>query len=183
MKELMKIRRLYKLKEIKRKAFVGKRHESPAEHSWSCLILADCLIEKTKINVDRLKVYELLMYHDVVEIETGDIPIHHEHLRKGKEANEMQAAHKIMGLLPKNTGDKFLALFKEFEEQKTVEARFAKAIDAFDAIIHELDYKKDWKGWTEEMIKRYHGERISHFPELKDLFEEIIVFIKKEQYI
>lgn len=72
MDELQRIRKLYKLKSVYRDSSVGNRKESSAEHSWSCLMLADYFIEKMNLKIDRIKVYELLMYHDLVEIEAGD---------------------------------------------------------------------------------------------------------------
>lgn len=76
----------------------------------------------------------------------------------------------------------FHDLFHEFESCKTKEARFAKAIDALDAEIHEMDYKEDWKGWTEEFLRRKKGHLFEEFPELKDAFEKIMKYMKKEGF-
>ncbi|PIN73822.1 hypothetical protein COV20_01765 [Candidatus Woesearchaeota archaeon CG10_big_fil_rev_8_21_14_0_10_45_16] len=186
--EISKLRKLYQLKNVERVGPVGKRKESPAEHSWSSLILADYFLsqmeekKEKKEKIDRLKVYELLIYHDVVEIETGDIPIHHEEERKNKKEQEMVAAHLLKEHLPLSLGSKFHALFEEMENQKTIESRFAKAIDALDAIIHFLDYKEYWKGWDEAMVRKYHGEKMKSFPLLQKTFEEILSYVKKQGY-
>lgn len=197
MKELSPLRKFYELKRVERANTVASRKESPAEHSWSCLILADYFLsrmEKSKrerrpgrlkpgrLNLDRLNVYELLMYHDVVEIEAGDVNILLEQERKHKAERERQAAHVLHQHLPVELGKKFLALFHEYEEGKTIEARFAKAIDALDAEIHELDYKEDWKGWTEEFLRKKKGPLFEEFPELKKAFEEMMAFVKEERY-
>lgn len=183
MEDLNKIRKLYQLKHVERAGPVGKRKESSAEHSWSSLILADYFLSKIKDkNLDRLKVYELLMYHDVVEIECGDIPIHHVQQRENKKEKEMAAAHILKEHLPIQLKEKFIELFKEFEEQKTSEAKFAKAIDAFDALIHFLDYKHYWKGWSEEMVRQFHGEKIRQFTELEDAFEKTLKFCRENGY-
>ena len=163
--------------------FSWKRKESSAEHSWSCLILADYFLTTIKENnLDRLKVYELLMYHDVVEIESGDIPIHHEKKRENKTELELKAAHKLKESFPKEIKEKFIKLFIEFEEQKTQEARFAKAIDALDSLMHELDYKEDWKGWSEEQVRRYHGSYVKLFPELEDSFNKMLKYCDEQGY-
>ena len=154
MEELLKLRKFYQLKNIERANSVGTRKESPAEHSWSCLILADYFLEKAKMNLDKEKVFDLLVYHDVVEIEVGDVNLLKEQERKHKAEREKQAAHVLHQHLPSELGKKFLTLFHEYEEGKTMEARFAKAIDALDAVIHELDYPQDWKGWTEEFLRK-----------------------------
>ncbi len=176
------LRKFYELKKVERANSVGSRKESPSEHSWSCLILADYFLSKMKSNLDRLKVYELLMYHDVVEIEAGDVNLLHEQGRQHKQEREKQAAHVLHQHLPLELRNKFLTLFHEYEEGKTTEARFAKAIDALDAVIHELDYKKDWKGWTEEFLRQKKGPLFEEFPELKTVFEESVTFAREEGY-
>lgn len=74
MEDLDGIRYLYRLKEIERLNSVGSRRESAAEHSWSCLVLADYFMSRSDTGLDRLRVYELLVYHDVIELEAGDTP-------------------------------------------------------------------------------------------------------------
>ena len=183
MEEINKLRRFYHLKNIDRQGSVGARKESSAEHSWSCLILADYFLTTIKNNnLDRLKVYELLMYHDVVEIESGDVPIHHEEKRKDKGKLELKAANKLKESFPNEMKNKFMRIFTEFEEQKTREANFAKAIDALDALMHFLDDKKAWKGWTEEQVRKYHGSYVELFPELKESFDKMLKFCKEEGY-
>ena len=182
MESLNKLRKFYHLKNVERAGTVLSRKESAAEHSWSTLVLADYFLNQMGSKLDRLKVYELLIYHDVVEIESGDIPIHHEEARKDKERKEKEAMKKLKEDFPTVMKEKVWNLFVEFEEQQTAEAKFAKAIDKLDSIIHELDYKKDWKGWTEEMVRRFHGPAISEFKELQQRFDKILGFCKKEGY-
>jgi len=180
--DLEKLRKIYELKSVYRMSSVKDRKESSAEHTWSCLILADYFLDKHKGKIDRTKVYELLMYHDLIEIETGDVPIHHEEKRKLKAVQEQKAVNVLRKKIPGSMGKKFHSLFKEFEECKTKEAKFAKAIDKFDATIHELDYKEDWKGWTEEMLRRYSEHHYKEFPEINDLFEEMASYARKNGF-
>lgn len=182
MENINKLRTFYQLKNVERANTVSGRKESSAEHSWSCLILADYFMGILKEKLDREKVYELLMYHDVVEIEAGDICISDEKRRKGKKEREQQAVHVLEKHIPKVMKKKFVALFNEFEEEKTREAKFAKAIDALDALIHEMDYKMDWKGWTEEFLREKKGYLFEAFPELKEAFEKVIKFLREEGY-
>lgn len=165
----------------------GDRHESSAEHSWGALMLADFFMssmekDEATIKLNRLKVYELLMYHDVVEIETGDVPIIPDSPRGNKIAIENDAAKVLSKKLPVILSEKYVALFAEFQEQKTVEARFAKAIEALEADIHELDYKNDWKGWTEEFLRQEKEHLCDEFPVLKEAFEELVIYLKKNKY-
>ena len=182
MEDIHKFRIFNKLKTIYRFNSVENRKESSAEHSWSCLILADFFLSKINFSVDRLKVYELLMYHDIVEIEAGDTPLHPEIKRVGKFEKEKKAMELLHKNLPTPLNDKFLNLFTEFEEQKTLESKFAKAIDALDAEIHELDHKQDWKGWTEEFLISKKLKFFEEFPELKKVFFEILDYLKENDY-
>ena len=60
------------LKTIERGQRVGQRKESTAEHSWSCMLLADILIDFVPEPLSRPNVLECLLYHDLVEIYAGD---------------------------------------------------------------------------------------------------------------
>ena len=182
MEDLLKIRKFYELKKVYRMNTVENRKESSAEHTYSCLILADYLLSSLKLKLDKIKVYELVLYHDVVEIEAGDIPIHHLEKKKNKKENELKALHSLKDKIPKLLKSKFVNLFLEFEEQKTREAKFAKAVDKLDAIIHELDYKKDWKGWSEKFYRSLNDEPFIQFPELKNAYETINDFARKNSY-
>jgi putative hydrolases of HD superfamily len=179
--DIQKLRRIYKLKEVYRLNSVGNRKESSAEHTWSCLVLAEFFLEQhPKLN--KSKVFELLLFHDFVEIEAGDTQLAPGIVREEKTLKEKNAAMSLSKKLPKEFGVKYLKLFEEFEEQKTPEAKFAKAIDAFDAELHEMDYKKDWKGWTEEFLRKSKEKYFVDFPILKKAFEETTEYAKNRGY-
>jgi putative hydrolase of HD superfamily len=182
MNKIHQFRIFNKLKSVYRFSSVDSRKESSAEHSWSALVLADFFLSQGNYNLDRLKIYELLMYHDVVEIEAGDTPLHPEINSAGKKDRERAAAESLENKLPEPLNRKFKKLFQEFEEGATIEARFANAIDALDADIHELDYKEDWKGWTKEFTLQKRAPLFVGFPELKDAFEAILNYLVEEKY-
>jgi putative hydrolase of HD superfamily len=162
---------------------VDNRKESPAEHTWSVLILADYFLTKyPKENLDRLKVYELLMYHDVVEIEVGDTPLHPKYEKVEQKEKEMQAAFSLANKIPQTLTKKYSTLFHEFEAGLTKEAKFAKAVEELDSTLHEMDYKSDWKGWSEEFLRKHKEGYVQEFPELEQFFEEIIVYCNKNGF-
>jgi len=130
-------------------------------------------------NLNRLRVHELLMYHDLVEIETGDVPLLSEEVKE----DEIKAAKKLKSLFPKKLADKFWDCFVEFEERKTKEAKFAKAIDSLDPVIHELDYKEDWKDFNADFLIKKKAQYFEEFPELKKIFLTLIEYMKVEGYI
>lgn len=182
MSDLNKLRYFYRLKSVDRNNSQGSRKESSAEHTWSCLVLADYFLGKVKQKLDRVKVYEMLMYHDVVEIEEGDVDLLDQERRTEKKTKELKAAELIIKKIPPSLSDKYLTLFQEYEEQKTLEARFCKAIDALDAEVHEMDYKQDWKGWTEEFLRSKKEPLFVNFPEIQAFFEETVKHARKEGY-
>ncbi len=181
MEEINKFRTIYELKRVYRENSVENRKESSAEHSWSSLILADYLISKYNMKIDRLKVYELLMYHDLLEIETGDIPL--DPKNKGIEKNEVNEIKILEGKLPFPINQKFVELYKEYKKRNTLEAKFSKAVDALDAQIHELDYKEDWNGWTKEFLIKQKIKYFEEFPELRIIFDEILEFLIYNNYL
>jgi len=180
--DIKKFRTFNKLKNIYRRNSVGLRKESSSEHSWSCLLLADFFLSKIRLNIDRLKVYELLMYHDVLEIELGDIPLHPNMDKISDDTIEENGIKRLNEQLPAPLNSKFLNLFKEFKEQKTYEAKFAKLIDSLDPIIHELDYKEDWKDWSREFFIREKSKYFEEFPELAQVFNELLNYLADNNY-
>lgn len=182
MDEINKLRVFNKLKSTYRFAKVEDRNESSAEHSWGCLIMADFFISKFKIPIDKIKVYELLMYHDVVEIEANDTQIHPEVDSSGQKEREEIASKVLYEKFPQPLNNKFLNSFIEFNEGITVESKFAKIIDALEADIHDLDYKKDWNGWTKDFFIKKREHLFNEFPELKLYFNELVVYLEKNKY-
>lgn len=186
MEEILKFRKIYDLKNINRMCSVKNRKESSAEHSWSCLILADYLLGYLKdYDIDRLKVYELLMYHDVVEIYAGDISILEEKtdlIKKKKCVFEKESADILRNELPEYIADKFFNLFLEFEKGVTVEAKFARLVDALDPMIQEIGHKDDFKGFSREFLISKKLIFFEDFPELKTVFVKILDYYEREGY-
>lgn len=178
---LKKIRKYYELKSVERMSSQKDRKENSAEHTWSCLILADLYINSITEPIDKLKVFELLLYHDVVEIEAGDTPNTPFHKRDEKEEKEHIAAKILKEQLEQ--GERFYELFLEYEYQESIESQFAKAVDNLDAMIHELDYKSDWKGWSEEFLRSRKEKYFTRFPKLKELFDELLTYLNDNNYL
>ncbi len=182
MEDVHKFRLVNKLKQVYRMSSLPGRKESAAEHSWACIVLADFLLPRISRKLDRLKVFELLLYHDVVEVYAGDVAVHPGVGSDGKQERELLAAKRLKEDLPKSINNKFFSLFEEFEKQESWEARFARAVDALEPVIHELDYKDDWKVWSEKFLREKKESYFRDFPELRELFEDIIVFVKENDY-
>ncbi|MCI2000137.1 MAG: HD domain-containing protein [Clostridia bacterium] len=104
------------------------RHENDAEHSFHAAVMAVVLSEYfDKDNL--LKVLEMMLLHDAVEIYAGDTPAYDTEGMKSKEEREKAAADKLYRILPKDQCDKLKKLWIEFEECKTKEAKFCNIMD------------------------------------------------------
>ncbi len=122
------------------------RRENDAEHAWHMAVMAYLLREYANEPVDIAKVMILCLIHDIVEIEAGDTYAYDEESHKSKKEREDAAKEKIFSLLPEDQKRDFTALFDEFEEGKTAEARFAKAMDNLQPLIlNNSNGGSDWR--------------------------------------
>ncbi len=127
------------------------RHENSAEHSWHLALYALAFAELAGPGVDIGRVIRMLLIHDLVEIDVGDVPLHsaggQAHGSAQIQADEAAAARRIFGLLPAGQGAEFLTLWQEFEEQQTPDAIFAKGLDRAQPAIQHLH--AGGLGWIE----------------------------------
>ena len=105
------------------------RFENSAEHSWHACLLALLFAPLAGPDVDIDRVLEMLILHDIVEVDAGDHPIHILYDKADIAARERLAANRIYGLLPADLATRFRATWEEFEAMDSATARFAKAID------------------------------------------------------
>lgn len=131
----------------------GSRHENDAEHSWHLAVMAALLSEYTEDQeVDVAKTIKMTLLHDVVEIDAGDTFCYDQDGGLDKAEREKKAAERIYNLLPPDQAQEFRGLWEEFEERKTVEARFAAALDRLQPIIH--NYRTNGHSWREHNIRK-----------------------------
>jgi putative hydrolase of HD superfamily len=120
----------------------GSRPENSGEHSWHLALYALVLADQAGPGVDINRVIRMLLIHDLVEIDVGDVPIHsangQAHGSTETQAAEAHAADRIFGLLPKDLGDDLRALWEEFEAAQTPDAVFAKSLDRVQPVMANL---------------------------------------------
>jgi putative hydrolases of HD superfamily len=125
----------------------GSRRENTAEHSWHLAMFAMVLSEHALEPVDVWRVVQMLLLHDLVEIEAGDTPLYDLHAAIGQAEREEAAADILFGLLPPEQGAAFRAVWDEFEAAQTPDARFAKACDRLQPIL--LNHVVGGGTWTD----------------------------------
>ena len=154
--QLSFIRELDRLKSVYRQALVksdNNRFENSAEHSWHVCIIADLLQEYVDAPIDIQRVMRMLLIHDVVEIDAGDTFAFGTATDLAQQSEqETKAVKRIFGLLPAHQRDEFTALWLEFEEGKSVESRYAKAIDRVVPLFMNL--VNEGGGWRRHTITR-----------------------------
>jgi len=128
------------------------RRENDAEHAWHMAIMAWLLREYANEDIDLARTMLMILIHDVVEIDAGDTYAYDTEALKDQKEREEKAAERLFGMLPDEQGVELRALFEEFEEGETPEARFARAMDNFQPLI--LNHSNDGGDWREHGVKR-----------------------------
>lgn len=126
------------------------RRENDAEHAWHMAVMSYLLKEYSNEKVDVSKVMLMCLIHDIVEIDAGDTYAYDDEAKKSQREREEAAKERIFSLLPDDQKAELTALFEEFEEQKSPEARFAKAMDNLQPLI--LNHSNGGSDWAEHGV-------------------------------
>lgn len=157
------IKEIDKLKYIQRKTklFNSDRCENDAEHSWHLAMMTIVLAEHSDNPIDVLKVLKMVLIHDIVEIDAGDTFIYDATKSHANTNEELIAAKRIFGLLPSKQAEEFIAIWEEFEEGITAEARFAKSMDRFEPLLQNTSNNGGtWKEFNVPYQKVYDKKKI-----------------------
>ena len=95
---------------------------------------------------------------------------------------ETLAAKVLEKKLPFNINNKFSEIFREYQNQKTIESKFAKAVNVLDPIILGLDHKAKWKGLSEEFLYRHKEGTLIEFPVMREYFHALMDYCESEGY-
>jgi putative hydrolase of HD superfamily len=152
-KQVQFILEVDKLKEIFRQTVCtqSRRAENDAEHSWHiCMAVVVLAEHANEPGMDVLKVLKMLLIHDLVEIDAGDTFAYDTAGMAGQHDRESVAADRIFGILPEDQTREFRDLWDEFEEKKTLESRFANAIDRFQPCL--LNTSTEGSAWKRHKV-------------------------------
>lgn len=136
---------IYKLKNILRKGWVIRgacdkqtnRVESDAEHTFSMAILALEILHKENLKLDELKVIKMCLYHEICEVDNGDVTPYDNITKQQKYAQEYNCIKRIADECDM---PEILEIWCEFENGETKEAKFVKIIDKLDAVMQSKIY-------------------------------------------
>ena len=129
----------------------GSRRENSAEHSWHLALMALALAGHAPPGTDLGRVTAMLVLHDLVEIDAGDLFLYSDAaaLARQEEA-ERAAADRIFAILPGAQAARLRGLWEEFEERRTPEAKFARALDRLQPML--LNMQTGGGTWTEHGV-------------------------------
>ncbi|MBI2641214.1 HD domain-containing protein [Candidatus Roizmanbacteria bacterium] len=141
--------------------------ESVAEHSFGSAVLTLFIVSEYFPHLDAFKMAIMSLFHETPEIYTGDptpgqIPL------AEKERRERKAVKRIF---PLRKQKKFAALWEEYAEGKTEEAKLVRQIQYLEMALQAKIYEKEHHVDLSEFIETAR-EKISE-EKLVQLLEEI----------
>ena len=179
-RQLSFLREIDQLKGVVRQSPLldRSRRENSAEHSWHVALYAMLLHKYAAAPVDASRVIQMLLIHDIVEVDAGDHPLHLSGPDSQQADLESQAAERLFGLLPAEQMGEMLELWREFEAGESDDAKFAKALDRFQPLVaNVVTGGGTWaiNGVTLEQVRVRYGTTIQRgAPELWKLCEQWI---------
>lgn len=111
--------------------------ETDAAHIFKLAFLVMLVYPYLQKKYNYTKLLELALVHDIAEGITGDCPrsaqVAHPERRLEKEQREQDAMEQYKNMLPYPLNEHIFALFCEYEERKTPEAKLVSVLDKMEA--------------------------------------------------
>ncbi len=171
--------------------FNGEK-ESTADHTWFMFIIADYLLAKLeeiageKYKLDKLRIYEMIVYHDLIEAETWDVDLNPiwDNLSKqlSKKEVEEKALKVFLEKVPTEIKEVYEEKLEEYEKRESLESKFVKLIDVIEPDLQCFLFKEKYKEWSRDFYLEKKTKYYNDFPELNFLLEEFLGFFDKNDY-
>ena len=153
------------------------RRENDAEHAWHMALMTYLLKEYSNEPIDIAKTMLMCLIHDVVEIDSGDTYAYDENALRTQKEREEKAKERVYSLLPDDQRQELTAIFDEFEENATPEAKFAHAMDNLQPLLlNDSNDGADWRshGVNEAQIYSRHAKTKDGSEVLYNISDRII---------
>ena len=163
------------LKKLLRHSWLsGGRQESVAEHTWRMSLMAITLHSKIESKVDLGHVLEMITVHDLAEIVATDLHAFKD-VPKNKHELEEKGLKEVVKDLDEPTQSKIIALWQEFEDRKTDEAKFAVALDKLEVLIqHNEAGSNTWDEVEYPFNFIYGYDKVDH-SDVLTIFRDLIL--------
>ena len=164
--------------------------ESNADHSWRLAMMVVMLEKHLSQPLDFRKAIIMALIHDIPEIIAGDpSPLgsdgtgndshaYNKEAARKKFENEDKAAKEIFGKLPKEEGDELYAIWREFEDHSTFEAKVVVALDKWEGKLQSFEYSSGEFTKTHYDFTIKYG--VEYFAEADPAIEELGKILLKE---
>ena len=172
--EIDKLKAVYRQTRVKSD---DSRRENSAEHSWQIAFSAILLEEYTMEKINILRVVKMLLIHDIIEIDAGDLfAFAQDSNHKEQEIKELAACERLFSILPNNQEDEYKSLWLEFEECKSADSIFAKSIDRLLPLL--INMRSEGGTWVEHKISKSQVLKRNSY--LKNLSPKLWSYVEKE---
>lgn len=117
------------------------RVESVADHTWGVALLVLAAAEDRR-DLDRARLLELALVHDLAEAITGDL-VPGEYAHKGeKTMREREALEGMIATLPVALRSRLMARFEELASESSEEARLVHQLDKLEMAFQAERYER-----------------------------------------
>jgi putative hydrolases of HD superfamily len=161
--------------ELRHSWLSNGRQESVAEHSWQMALMAMLMHRHLEGPVDLGKTLKMILTHDLVEAEVGDVPYFDRSERKAKKAARERAAIELIRTrLGGAVGQEIYDLWHEYEAKQTLEAKFAGALDHLEVQAqHNLADIRTWTPIEYDLVYTKMDQACAHDPFLAAFCEAV----------
>jgi putative hydrolases of HD superfamily len=151
------------------------RRESVAEHSWQMALMAMLMHRHLAVPVDVSKTLKMILTHDLVEAEVGDVPFFDRSERRAMKAERERAAIELIRTrLGGAIGQEIYDLWHEYEAKRTAEAKFAGALDHLEVQAqHNLAHIRTWTPIEYDLVYTKMDRACAHDPFLAAFCEAV----------
>ncbi len=164
------------------KASLKNKRNTVAEHSWRLGVMAFVIASQYRIQVNMERVLTFALLHDIAEAKTGDVDAYTQATGGSEMLAKRRASEAVA--MDELTSDLFFGtsihdLWKEYEEQASLEAKFIKALDKIEGFLHISEVgvdaylpKEFYADYANDAVTAF-DEATYHFPELKDFLDAV----------
>jgi len=161
------------LKQIQRTGWVDigiNEPESVADHTFLTTVL--CMLYADLKKLDVTKMLKMALIHDLPEAIIGDFMPSQKNAKTKKD--EKNAICDILNLLPKKQRVEYYAIWTEYQQGKTQEAKAVRQLDKIEMALQAKEYEK--MGHDKKCLERFvnSAQQFTEWVDLKHLLDRIL---------
>jgi putative hydrolases of HD superfamily len=164
------------------RASMREGQNTAVEHSWRLALMVLVVGMQYGVRLDMGKALSLALLHDLAEAKTGDIDAYIQ-IAAGKQLTDKKAVEEDKAMQEITTGlffgQSIYTLWREYEDQQTMESRFVKALDKIEGFLHiaeegvEAYIPKEFHADYADKAMNAFNETVRDFPELNELLDAV----------